>query len=115
MRSPLNSIRLSIACGFWALWLGSLGAQPVWVGTNAPGQTTNFTFSLNTGATNLALVVSNNASAYSHLLLARGRTPTDTDFDFIARVNGQTNQIVLEAPEFRATNYGLALRRIGRL
>ena len=85
----------------------------MWVGTNAPGQTTNFTFSLNTGATNLALVVSNNASAYSHLLLARGRTPTDTDFDFIARVNGQTNQIVLEAPEFRATNYGLAVRTPG--
>ncbi|MDB6111575.1 MAG: hypothetical protein JWR69_3325 [Pedosphaera sp.] len=79
-------------------------------GTNAPNQGTNFTFNIPSGATNLSLLVSNSASAYSYLLLKKGAAPTDTDFDFIARVNGQTNKINLELPEFALTNYGLRVR-----
>ena len=76
-------------------------------GTNAPGQATNYTFSVGAGATNLSLVISNSASTYSYLLLARGRAPSDTDFDFRSRLNGVTNEINLESPEFAVTNYGL--------
>jgi len=82
----------------------------LFVGTNAPGTGSNYTFSVGVAATNLSLIVSNNATAYSHLLLARGRTPTDVDFDFIARLNGATNRINLQGPEFVATNYGLRVR-----
>jgi len=63
------------------------------VGTNAPGQGSNYTFTVGTGATNLSLVVSNSAAAYSYLLLKNGGTPTDTVFDFAARLsNGMTNE-----------------------
>ncbi len=86
-----------------------LNAQP-FIGTNAPNTATNFAFTLNASTTNLALVVSNTATIYSHLLLAKGRTPTDTDFDFISRLDGTTNQVILEATEFVATNYGLRVK-----
>src|SRR5205085_11614821 len=87
--------------------LVSTSAAQNFAGTNAPGQGTNYTFTLTTGATNLSLVVSNSAGAYSYLFLRKGATPTDTDFDFVARLNGKTNEINLELPEFAATNYGL--------
>src|SRR5438552_3662705 len=83
------------------------GIAQNFIGTNAPGQGTNYSFTLTTGATNLSLVVSNSAGAYSYLLLRKGATPTDTDFDFAARLNGKTNEINLESPEFVVTNYGL--------
>ena len=72
------------------------------VGTNAPGQATNYTFTVGAGATNLSLVISNNASAYSYLLVEKGGNPTDTVFDFASRLNGQTNRINLENPEYSA-------------
>src|SRR5260370_25773334 len=75
------------------------------IGTNAPGQGTNFSFTTTAGATNLSLVISNDATAYSYLLLKKGATPTDSDFDFASRLTGQTNQINLEIPEYSATNY----------
>src|SRR5215469_11713791 len=81
-------------------------AQP-FIGTNSPGTGSNFTFTVGAGATNLSLVVSNNATAYSYLLLKKGGTPTDTVFDFAARLTGQTNEINLESPEYTATTYGL--------
>ena len=34
-------------------------------------------------------------------------TPTDTSFEFIARLNGQTNEINLESPEYAPGTYGL--------
>ncbi len=76
-------------------------------GTNAPGEASNFTFTLGTGATNLSLVISNTASTYSYLRLAKGRAPTEVDYDFISRLNGVSNKINLQIPEFSATNYGL--------
>src|SRR5262249_23582942 len=76
-------------------------------GTNAPNTGTNFSFTVGAGATNLSLVISNSATAYSHLYLKRGGPAATNDFDFVARVNGQTNQINLELPEFMATSYGL--------
>jgi hypothetical protein len=78
------------------------------VGTNSPGQGTNFTFTLGASATNLSLVVSNTGSAYSCLLLKKGGVPaSDTDFDFISRLDGRTNRIDIEPPQFTPTNYGL--------
>ena len=79
-------------------------------GTNAPDSSRNFSFSLASGATNLSLVVTNTSSAWSYLLLKKGGTPTDADFDFASRLDGVNNQINLRAPEFTATNYGLRVR-----
>src|SRR5204863_1656467 len=64
-------------------------------------------FSVGAGATNLSLVISNSATAYSHLYLKRGGPAATNNFDFVARINGQTNQINLEVPEFMVANYGL--------
>src|SRR5512137_1792239 len=95
-----------IRCGFFLLLLPIPNASAqVFAGTNAPGQGTNFTFSTGLDATNLSLVISNNASAYSYLLLKPGGTPTDTDFTYVARLTGQTNRINLEAPEFALAEY----------
>ena len=85
----------------------SVSAQTTFVGTNSPGQGTNYTFNVVAGATNLSLVISNSATAYSYLLLKAGGTPTDTSFDFASRLNGLTNQINLELPEFSTGAYGL--------
>src|SRR5215468_8456373 len=82
------------------------GAQ-TFSGTNAPNTGTNFSFAVGAGATNLSLVISNSATVYSHLYLKRGGPAATNDFDFVARLNGQTNQINLESPEFMATSYGL--------
>ena len=103
-------MNLSLLLGLFAVTQAS--AQ-IFVGTNAPGQGSNFTFTVGAGATNLSLVVSNSASAYSYLLLKLGGTPTDTVFDFAARLNGQTNEINLEAPEYAAGNYGLRISTPG--
>jgi hypothetical protein len=92
-------------------FLAVLSLDPVlaqtFVGTNAPGTGSNFTFTVGASATNLSLVISNSAAAYSYLLLRNGGTPTDTVFDFAARLNGQTNEINLESPEFAPGTYGL--------
>ncbi len=76
-------------------------------GTNSPGQGTNFTFSPGTGVTNLSLVVSNNASAYSWLFLQSNGVPTTNNYEFTSRLVGLTNQINLELPEFAIGEYGL--------
>ena len=89
---PLGGLSLVLL----VLPVTDLNAQ-TFVGTNAPGQATNFTFNLSGSGTNLSLVVSNNATAYSYLRLAKGRAPTETDFDFVARLNGATNRIDLES------------------
>src|SRR6476646_2425648 len=83
------------------------------VGTNSPEQGSNYTFSTTAAATNLSLVISNSAGAYSYLMLKKGATPTDTDFDFVARVSGQTNEINLEAPEYAVANYGVRVSTPG--
>ncbi len=95
---------LSLVC---FLATTSILKAQTFMGTNAPGTGANYSFTLGASVTNLSLVISNSSAAYSYLLLAKGRAPTDTDFDFSARINGVTNQINLQAPEFVATNYGL--------
>jgi hypothetical protein len=78
------------------------------LGTNSPGQSTNYTFNLSSGATNLSLVISNTATAYSWLFLTNGSTqPTTTSYEFTSRLVGLTNQINLEAPEFTTGSYSL--------
>jgi large repetitive protein len=79
-------------------------------GTNAPGATSDFPFTTGAGATNLSLTISNTLTAYSHLLLKAGGTPSDTNYDFIAQIDGPTNAINLEAPELKPTNWVLRVR-----
>jgi len=79
-------------------------------GTNQPGAGQNFVFSTGAGATNLALTVPGSATVFSHLLLRAGVAPTDTAYDFLAALNGQTNAINLELPELKPTNYVLRVR-----
>ncbi len=88
------------------LSVGTMRTQ-TFVGTNAPGQGTNFNFTVGAGVTNLSLVISNTSTVYSYLMLARGRAPSEGDFDYVSRLKGATNQINLELPEFVVTNYGL--------
>ncbi|MBI3879744.1 MAG: hypothetical protein HY301_06730 [Verrucomicrobia bacterium] len=84
------------------------------VGTNAPGAGSNFTFTLNAAATNLSLIVTNNSGgAWSHLLLKLGGTASDTNYDFIAQLDGApsvTNAINLQLPELTAGTHGLLVR-----
>ncbi len=82
-------------------------AQTTFVGTNAPGTGTNYTFNIPAGVTNLSLLVSNNSTTYANLLLTPGGTPTDTSFTYISRLVGATNQIDLELPECVTGSYGL--------
>ena len=105
MHTKLRRISFSV---FYFVLVATLNAQ-TFSGTNVSGLGTNYTFTMGTGATNLSLVLSNSSAAYSYLLLKKGGTPaSDTDFDFIARLDGgPTNQINLESPEFTRTNYGL--------
>ena len=103
----MNIRRLLIFLALFACGQPSGLYAQSFTGTNVPGAGSNFTFTVGASATNLSLVVSNNLSAYSYLLLAKGRPPTDVDFDFVSRLVGATNRINLQSPEFVATNYGL--------
>src|SRR5262245_40765799 len=98
----------------WLLTLTLLTVAPVvaqtFNGTNAPGTFQDFPFSVPVGTTNLAIAVSGTNTAFSHLLLKKGATPSDTDYDFIALANGQANALNLETPEFTVTNYVLRVR-----
>src|SRR5580765_3961274 len=116
---PTKEAFMKIACGVFALCasaavctISPVSAQP-FVGTNAPGTGSNYTFTVGVGATNLSLVISNTASAYSYLLLKNGGTPTDTVFDWAARLTGATNEINLELPEYAAATYGLRVSTPG--
>src|SRR5215469_10893370 len=82
-------------------------AQMTFVGTNAPGVGTNYTFTIPVGVTNLSLLVSNSATTYANLLLTPGGTPTDSSFTYISRLVGISNQIDLELPECVTGSYGL--------
>lgn len=74
-------------------------------GTNLPGGFQDFDITVSSGATNLAIVVPGNTGEFSHLLLKRGGTPSQSDYDFIALANGHTNAIHLELPELSAGSY----------
>lgn len=92
-----------VFCGFALFTLSTLAQT--FVGTNAPGAAQNFAFTPGAGATNLAVAVAGSGSTYSHLLLRAGIAPTDTDYDFIAQLDGSGNAINLEGPQFKLTNY----------
>src|ERR1039457_2540992 len=66
--SPRTRRRAAIFGLLLALLALTRASAQTFVGTNAPGQGSNFTFTAGVGATNLSLVVSNNATAYSYLL-----------------------------------------------
>jgi len=79
----------------------------VFTGVNSPGGFQDFPFTTGAGATNLAITIPGSPTAFSHLLLKAGATPSDTNYDFIALADGTTNVINLELPEFKITNYVL--------
>jgi large repetitive protein len=85
-------------------------AQTYLTGVNAPGATHDYPLTIGASTTNLSLTVAGSAATFSHLLLKKGGTPSDTDFDFIAAADGQTNALNLERPELTATNYVLRVR-----
>ena len=99
--------RFILLLGAFLLTALGASAQVFFPGTNAPGQGTNYSFTVSSAATNLSLVISNNSTTYSYLLVKAGGTPTLSNFDFAAELTGQTNEINLEAPEFVPGNYGL--------
>ncbi len=106
--SPLWSLLLATILTTLGL-TGSHAAQ-IFVGTNAPGGTTNFTFAINASGTNLALQIAGDAVSFSHLALRAGLAPTATDYDFIAQLNGTANAINLQLPELKVTNYFVQVR-----
>src|ERR1041385_2368711 len=100
----LTNLRLTIPATI--LLALNLSAQ-TFSGTNTPGAFQDFAINLGLGATNLAISVPGSPTAFSHLLLKAGATPSDTSYDFIALADGQANFINLEAPEFKVTNFFL--------
>jgi hypothetical protein len=107
--SLLHGVRVAfVFCGL-ALFQLPTHAQS-FVGTNAPGSAQNFAFTLGPSVTNLSVAVAGSGSTYSHLLLRAGLAPTDTDYDFIAQLDGAGNAINLEAPQFKLTNYVARVR-----
>src|SRR5882762_4099190 len=103
----------AILCLFFANFTCSRAQAQTFIGTNSPGTGTNYTFTLGAGATNLSVIISNNSTADSYLLLKNGGAPTDTVFDYVARLTGLTNEINLELPEFAAATYGLRVSTPG--
>ncbi len=77
------------------------------VGTNAPGAGTNYTFNIPAGVTNLSLLVSNSSTTYANLFLTPGGTPATNNFTYVSRLVGMTNQIDLELPQCVTGSYGL--------
>src|SRR5262249_48497537 len=110
----MKKFRRSVVLGLsvTAVTISPASAQS-FAGTNAPGSGSNYTFTVGAGATNLPLGISNTATAYSYLLRKKGSVPTDTVFDFAARLNGVTNEINLESPEYSASDYGLRVSTPG--
>jgi Flp pilus assembly protein TadG len=83
------------------------GAQ-TFPGTNQPGAGSSFQFTVAAGATNLSLVVTNSATAFSYLYLKRGGVASLSNCDFVARLNQLNNSLNLEPPELVAgASYGL--------
>jgi hypothetical protein len=96
---------------FWWLTLLALSIAPAsaqpFSGNNPPGAFQDFTVSIGAAASNACLTVPGNATAFSHLLLKRGGSPSYSDFDFIALQDGQTNAINLERPALQTGSYTL--------
>ena len=98
---------------FWLLLivasLASTACEAVsFKGTNAPGTSSTFTFTIDSAATNLSLVVSNDSTAYSYLFLTNGSVaPTTNEFGFASTLLGATNQINLEASDITNGEYSL--------
>src|SRR6266568_9098838 len=107
--SLLSGVRAALLSSAFALFTLSSSAQ-TFLGTNAPGTAQTFSFTPGAGATNLALSVAGGSAAYSHLLLKAGTVPNDTNYDFIASLDGAGNAINLEAPQFQITNYVARVR-----
>jgi len=68
-------------------------------GTNSPGSSLDFSFTLTSAETNLVLSVNNTATEYSHLFLKKGAPASESDYDYRSVYDGLTNSIALEEPE----------------
>lgn len=99
------------------IWAASLGAALLALGplataraetfsdTNASGTWRDYTVPIDSGVTNVVWSVTGQPGAYSHLLLKAGATPSLTDYDVAARIDGQSNVLALELPDLLPTNY----------
>src|SRR5688572_25416986 len=87
----------------------SLHAQ-TFTGSNLPGASTDFSFTVQSATTNLSIIVPGSSSGYSDLLLKRGSAPTDTSFDYICTLPQQTNAIHLELPQLTFGTYFIRVR-----
>lgn len=90
-----------------------VAAAQVFTGTQAPNTYSEFVVTFGSAVTNVSFVVPGTSSAYSWLLIKKGTAPTDTQYDFSSRVNGQTNALHLEAPEAGAGTYYIRVRTPG--
>jgi len=100
----MHGVRVAfVFCGFALLTLRSHAQS--FIGTNAPGGAQNIAFTPGASSTNISVAVAGSGSTFSHLLLRAGIAPTDTDYDFIAQLDGAGNAVNLESPQFKLTNY----------
>src|SRR5687767_4836941 len=79
-------------------------------GSNVPGASSDYSLLVGPATTNLSIIVPGGASGYSDLLVKRGSAPTDTSYDFISNLSGQTNAIHLETPELTPGSYFIRVR-----
>src|SRR3954471_21852383 len=102
---------IRVAASLFACLLSTLclSAQ-TFTGPNIPGASSDFDFTIAGSSTNLSVIVPGNSTSYSELLLKRGTPPTDTSYDFISKVPGQTNSIHLELPEAAPGTYFIRVR-----
>ncbi len=88
------------------LWLSILSAAAQnFNGLNAPGSAAEFSFEVDAETTNFSVRLSGGSEGYSHLYLKRGGPPSEGNYDFASRLNGQANAIHLELPEVAAGTY----------
>ena len=93
--------------GFFSCLLMAVPAYAqIFKGTNAPGDSINFQFSIPKGVTNFTVTLPGKTSAYSLLYLKRGGVASETNFDYASRFVG-TNYISLELPQSVPTNWNV--------
>lgn len=96
-----------IVAAFWFCTGMQANAQS-FSGTNASGAGTLFEFTLDAGATNLSLSLSNTSTAYSQLYLRCGGTASVTNFDQVARLAKTNIALNIELADLHpGSNYSL--------
>ncbi|MGN6385792.1 MAG: hypothetical protein ACTHMT_06085, partial [Verrucomicrobiota bacterium] len=82
----------------------------IYSGTNAPGNSTELSFSIDASTTNFSLVLPGNGTTFSEIYVKRGSAASESNYDFASTFAGQTNAIHLEQPEVAAGIYFVSVR-----